>query len=235
MVTPADNYYNWFLIKSNVQTRITGFSGVNLIPRTLRSTTTKTEVESNKADLPCYTALDSIELGGIKPVKQKPFCLMMICCIGLLRLTTLSSEASAQGSQDNLKAYIELAAPDIRAKTMEIIKGSMNFTEEEGKVFWPLYREYESELGAITDRTVAILKNYETNRKTLSEAKAKELAQQVFEIDEQKLNLNRKYYAEFSKVLPQTRVLYVFQLFRRIDTLLSLRIASILPMIGEDW
>ena len=157
------------------------------------------------------------------------------CCIGLLFLTALSTPAYSQGKSNDLKAYVELAAPEIRAKTTEIVQGSMNFTEEEGKVFWPIYKRYEHELGSITDRTIATLKDYEANRKTLSNTKAKELAEQVFEIDAQKLNLNKKYYGEFSKVLPHTRVLQFFQLFRRIDMLLSLRIASILPMIGEDW
>jgi len=158
-------------------------------------------------------------------------------CMGFcaLLLLSLPSAAPAQAQGGNLKSYLELAAPELRSKTMEIIEGSMNFTEEEGKIFWPLYKKFEQESGVITDRTVAMLKDYQANVKALNDEKARELAERVFEIDGQKLALNKKYYHEFSKVLPQTRVLQFFQLFRRIDTLVSLRIATVLPMIGEDW
>jgi hypothetical protein len=155
--------------------------------------------------------------------------------IWMCLLIALPSAGLAQGPSDNLKAYLELAAPDIRAKTMEIVKGSMNFTEEEGKAFWPVYKKFEEEQGAITDRTVALMKDYRASVDSLTNEKAKELADRVFEINAKKLDVNKKYYGEFSKALPQVRVLQFFQLYHRIDTLVSLRIASILPMIGEDW
>jgi hypothetical protein len=160
-----------------------------------------------------------------------------IFCMGLcgLFLVASPSAAPAQGRGDDLNAYLKLTSFEIRAKTVEIISGSMNFTEEEGKVFWPLYKKFEYESDAINDRMTAVIKDYKANVKKLSDAKAAELAERVFEMDEQKVRLNKTYYKEFSKVLSPTRVLQFFQLSRRIDLLLSLRMASILPMIGEDW
>jgi len=157
---------------------------------------------------------------------------MGLCVILLI---ALSPSATAQDSGDNLRAYLELAATDLRARTMEIISGSMNFTEEEGKLFWPTYKEFASELDAVSDQMTEIMKDYEKNVKALSDTKAKELAEKVFAANEQKARINRKYYEKFIKVLPPTRVLQFFQLSHRIDTLVNLRIASILPMIGEDW
>jgi hypothetical protein len=150
-------------------------------------------------------------------------------------LISWPSTLFAQGPGDNVNDFLELAASEIRDKTKEIIGGSMNFSEEEGKAFWPLYEKYEDESGKITDEMIALLKDYEANIANLSDAKSKELADKVFDIDERKVRLNRKYYTEFCKVLPPTRVLQFFQLMRRIDTLVNLRIASVMPMIGEDW
>jgi hypothetical protein len=170
-------------------------------------------------------------------MKSERLDLMKVYCMALcgLFLVTLPSAARAQGPEDNLSVFLTLNTSEIRAKTMEIVIGSMNLSEEEGKVFWPLYKKYDAESGALTDRTIALIKDYKANVKTLSGAKAKQLAETVLEIDEQKVLLNKKYYREFSKVLPPVRVLYFFQLIRRIDTLLSLQIAKIVPMIGEDW
>jgi hypothetical protein len=170
-------------------------------------------------------------------MKSERLDMIKAYCMGLcaLLLIALPSAARAQSAGDNLSVFLELTSPEIRAKTMEIIRGSMNLTEEEGKVFWPLYKKYEAESGALTDRMIALIKDYQANVKRLTDAKAKQLAEDVLEMDEQKVRLNRKYHREFSKVLSPARVLYFFQVSRRIDMLLSLQIAKALPMIGEDW
>ena len=141
--------------------------------------------------------------GRIESMKRDLFKKMMVICMGLFTvfLFALPSTTPAQGPGDNLKAFLDLGAPQLRAKTQEIISGSMNFTEAEGKVFWPLYKEYDREWGAITDRSIALIKDYQANVKNLSDAKAKELAEKVFEISEQKGALNRKYYKKFIEVL----------------------------------
>jgi putative heme degradation protein len=169
-------------------------------------------------------------------MKHQRIAALSICSAWFFALLFVVSPltAPAQDRSANLNDFLKLGVPQLQAKTAEIIGGSMNFTEAEGKVFWPVYKRYESESHSITDQLVAILKEYEANVKTLTDAKANEIARKVFDIDEQKVRLNRKYYKEFCKVLPATRVLQFFQLMRRIDTLLNMGIASILPMVGEN-
>jgi hypothetical protein len=82
---------------------------------------------------------------------------------------------------------------------------------------------------------IALLKDYSASRKTLDAARAKDLAERLFKIDGQRVNLNKKDFKKFSQALPPPRVLQFFQLSRRIDLLVNLRIAATLPMMGEDW
>jgi hypothetical protein len=156
----------------------------------------------------------------------------MLCTVILIGLP---AAAPAQGPEDNLSAFLQLTASDIRAKTNEIVSGIMNFTAAEGEAFWPLYRKYEFENGNIADQSMALIKDYKANFNALDDAKAKELAEKVFKLDEQKVRLNQKYYREFSKILPSKRTTQLFQLLRRIDLLVDLKTATMLPMIGEDW
>lgn len=145
------------------------------------------------------------------------------------------SVAPAQGPEDNLSAYLQLTDSAIRAKTNEIVSGVMNFTADEGAAFWPVYRKYEFENGKITDQMMAVIRDYKASLDTLDDAKAKELAEKVFQIDAQTVRLNQKYYKEFCKVIPPKRATQLFQLLRRIDLLVNLKMAAMLPMIGEDW
>jgi hypothetical protein len=165
------------------------------------------------------------------PFRIKLFSLPL--CLFLL--VGWASSAFAQGPGDNVNDFLDLAASEIRERTREIVSGSMNLTADEGKAFWPLYRKYEYESILITDEMIALIKDYEASLSTLDDAKAKELADRLFTLDEKVVQLNIKYFEEFSAVLPAKRVLQFFQLARRIDTLVDLRIASIVPMIGEDW
>ncbi len=161
----------------------------------------------------------------------KVFFLMLFILTGIGD----SRVALAQGPEDNLSAYLQLAASDIQAKKKEIVSGVMNFNAAEGNAFWPVYRKYEFEYGNISDRLQAVIRDYQANRNTLNEAKAEELAQRVFKIDEQKVRMSQKYYREFGKVITKKRATQLFQLLRRIDLLVDLKIAAMLPMIGEDW
>ena len=170
---------------------------------------------------------------------MKSICLKRIG-VGFLALLTLigigsSSASLAQGLEDDLKDLMQLSASDIRGMSVNIVKGVMDFTEEEGDAFWPVYQNYESEYGEIFDQMQAVIEDYKTHRDTMDDKKAKELAESVFNLDEKKVLLIKKYYVEFCRVITPKRATQLLQVLRRIDLLVNLKIAATLPIIGEDW
>ena len=57
------------------------------------------------------------------------------------------AQAAAADTRDrNLRAYAELLRSDLRAQKVAVITEVMEFTEAEDTAFWPVYREYETEL-----------------------------------------------------------------------------------------
>jgi hypothetical protein len=91
-------------------------------------------------------------LGGSTEGKSTRLDGIMLICLALCTLImAVSPSEAAQGPEDNLSAFMQLAASDIRAKTTEIISGPMNFTAEERSAFCPIFKKYEYEWGAITD------------------------------------------------------------------------------------
>ena len=60
----------------------------------------------------------------------------------------------------NLHAYVELLRSDIRSQRVAIITELMNFSEAEDAKFWPVYREYETELAKVNDDRLALIKEY---------------------------------------------------------------------------
>ncbi len=155
----------------------------------------------------------------------------------LFVLTAISSAPSslAQTVADDLSEFVQLSASDIRNMSRNIISGVMDFTEEEGTAFWPVYEEYQTEYDKISDRMQAVIEDYQANLTTMDDNKAKDLAERTFRIDEEKTRLQNKYFKEFCKVIAPKRATQLFQVLRRVDLLINLKIAATLPIIGEDW
>ncbi len=162
---------------------------------------------------------------------------IMIGCLILFAHAAIKSApaAFAQTLEDDLSEFVQLSASDIRNLTKNIVSGVMDFTEEEGNAFWPVYEKYETEYDKISDRMQAVIEDYQANRDTMNDKKAKELAESTFSIDEEKIRLQEKYYKEFCEVIAPKRATQLFQVLRRIDLLINLKIAATLPIIGEDW
>ncbi len=139
---------------------------------------------------------------------------------------------SAVVAQDaNLDGYIQALRSDLRTDKVQIVTAAMRFNEAEAAAFWPIYRNYQQEVSQINDQKVALLKDYAQHFDNMSAAKAKELADKSFALEQQKTDLKRKYFKEFEKVMPANRVARFFQVDHRIDLLVDLQIASQVPLV----
>ncbi len=83
-----------------------------------------------------------------------------------------ASRRTPTSREANLRAYVELLRSDIRAQKVAIITEVMQFTEAEDAKFWPVYREYETELAKINDDRIALIKQYADSYTSLTDATA---------------------------------------------------------------
>jgi len=127
--------------------------------------------------------------------------------------------------------YIELLRSDVRTQRVAIITEVMQFTQEEADLFWPIYKEYEFEISKLGDERVAMIKDFAASYDTMTDEKAKELAERTLKLDGDSLKLQKQYFKKFDKVLGSKTVAKFFQLDRQIDLLIRLQIAASLPLI----
>lgn len=128
---------------------------------------------------------------------------------------------------------VELLRADVRTKKMELVAERMQFTGNEAEVFWPLYRQYEVELAAINDKKIKVIRDYMASHDNLDGARAKDLAQRVFEVDQMTLDLRKKYFQEMTGVLPPKTAVRFLQLERRLQQLVDVQLASEFPLIKK--
>ncbi len=128
-------------------------------------------------------------------------------------------------------AYIDALRADFRADKVVLVTEAMQFSEREGKAFWPVYKRYEAELAALNDERVRLIKSYAEQFAALTDADAKVLAQKALDLEGRRIELKKKYFAQFNQVLPGLTVAKFFQLEYRLDLLVNLKLASELPAL----
>ena len=148
----------------------------------------------------------------------------------------VSSQEKIQGEWQrpdpgNLRTFIELARSDIRTEKTLIISQNVNFTEDEAFEFWPVHREYDIELSKLLDRRVELIGRFANQYETMTDADASKLALDVFDLEEKRTALKRKYFKKFSKVVPARKAARFFQIENQLNTALDLQIAASLPLI----
>lgn len=142
---------------------------------------------------------------------------------------TLSPLCRAQSQQPSLDSFIEVVRAEMQADRATITGTEMALTDKDAAAFWPIYRQYEHERSALDDGRVLVIKEYAEKYPTLTDADAKAMAEKMFEYDSRVAALKKKYFKKFNKVLPALTVTRFFQLDRRIDMVMDMKVESSLP------
>jgi hypothetical protein len=115
----------------------------------------------------------------------------------------------------------------------ELIAADMKLTEEEGKAFWPLYREYQEALRKLQDRSFKLLSEYarERENETFTDQKAKTLLDEYMTIEREDLRLKRIYLEKFNRILPAKKVMRYFQLENKIAAVINYQSTQMVPLV----
>ena len=149
--------------------------------------------------------------------------------LSLIAPLTFSLGAVAQSQDANVDSYIESVRADLHADKVAIITKAMNFNDKDAGVFWPIYKKYSYDLSKLDDQRVQLIKEYAQNYNTLTDAQAKDMADRIFKYQSARIDLKKKYFKEFNKSLPALKVAQFFQLERRIDLMIDMKVESTLP------
>lgn len=148
--------------------------------------------------------------------------------VALAVVLLIASKASAQGSIDS---YIELFRSDLQTQKKALLTEAMQFTDDEAKVFWPMYREYELEGSKLGDRRIALLKDYAQHYEQLDDKKTEELIQKSFALQKERVNLREKYYKKAVKLMGIKRSARWAQIEQQIENLLEAQISAQIPLL----
>jgi len=174
-----------------------------------------------------------------KPFSRTAFLRTMLLGVPLLPLTTVLAQESTTPSTApephpdaaNLRSFVELARSDIRTEKAMIIAQNISFTNDEAADFWPAHREYDTEMNKLLDQRFALIVTFAKHYGTMTDQEAIDLANKVFDLEEKRIDLKRKYFKKFCKIIPPLKAARFFQIENQLNMALDLKIAASLPLI----
>ncbi|NWF57145.1 MAG: hypothetical protein HXY45_20395 [Syntrophaceae bacterium] len=131
-----------------------------------------------------------------------------------------------------MSAEFEKTREAMQRQKDEVIAADMKLTDEEGKAFWPLYREYQAAMRKLQDRYFRLLAEYakERENETFTDRKAKALLDEYMAIEEETLSLKRTYLERFKRLFPTKKVMRYFQLENRIAAGFHYQATQMIPL-----
>jgi hypothetical protein len=138
--------------------------------------------------------------------------------------------AAARGNESSIDHEIAMLRSDLRANRKQVIAANMKLTETEAEKFWPIYDQYVNELVKINDTKYALIKEY-LQSTNLAEEQADNLSKRWLEVDESVVQLRLKYIPIFRKSLSAKGTALFFQIERRVQMMIDLQLASMLPLV----
>ena len=148
---------------------------------------------------------------------------------------SVASAQSPRSEQDtrtlNLAAYAELLRSDVRTQKVAILTELMEFSEDEDTAFWPIYREYETEMAKLGDQRVALIAEYAANYSKMTDDVAAKLANGAVALEAQRQATKAKSFERIRKVLAPRTALRFLQIEQQLSLIVDLQISSLLPIV----
>jgi hypothetical protein len=127
-----------------------------------------------------------------------------------------------------------LLRKDIRSAKRQIVAANLTLTEDEAARFWPLYEQYSTDLGEVTDARIALIEEYAGEYGTLTDEQADSLIRRWLDTDISAAQLRQKYLPILRKVLPAKKAATFFQLDRSISMMIDVELTSRLPLMQSQ-
>lgn len=130
--------------------------------------------------------------------------------------------------------YIKGLKEDLHTTVNEIVKQNLKLTEDESKIFWPLFEDYLNEYETIFNKRVEITKDYMMDYYGMDNETAKGLLSRSIKLNEDIFTLKKKYVNLMLEKLPAKVVGKFWQIDARVTALIDLVRMSSVPLVRDE-
>jgi hypothetical protein len=146
------------------------------------------------------------------------------------RTASASTQQSLSNEERNTRAYMELLRTDLRKGKTQIMGEVLQLDAEDSAKFWPIYKEFETEMTKIGDQVMGAVRTYVENYDKMTDAVADQLAGKVLSIEQQRNALKKKYYDRVKNSMGALNAMRFLQVENQLERLIDLQLSAQLPV-----
>jgi Spy/CpxP family protein refolding chaperone len=146
-------------------------------------------------------------------------------------ITASGAMAQSTPNQSGIDADITLLRSDLQTQRTAVVTQEMNLTDDQGKAFWPLFREYSNKQQVVGDQRVSLIKDYADKYSSMDDATADDLAKRQMKFVQDRMKLQSEYYPKFKKAVGAKQAAKFLQIDNRLNMLVDLQLASNIPVL----
>ena len=146
--------------------------------------------------------------------------------LAALAACAVAAPVMAQTANDENQVLLSQIQTDKRA----IVLKGLQLTPPESAAFTPIYDKYQAEQKKIADRALATLDKFAANYDSMTEDAAEGILKEWFGIEDDRLDLVKDYAKKLHRVLPAQKVLRFVQIENKLNTLVAMQAARVIPL-----
>ena len=146
---------------------------------------------------------------------------ILTCLVALV----LAAPARAQVRDETVLTY-----EVIQDERKSLVLDALDLTAEQRADLLPIFDDYLGEMAQIDAARVALVKEFLAKYKSISDDDAAALLEKVTTVAQKELDVRKKYFEKFGDVLPDRKVLRLWQVENKLDTIIDTELVKDIPL-----
>jgi Spy/CpxP family protein refolding chaperone len=134
--------------------------------------------------------------------------------------------AQASNAKDDTELLISQIQTDKRA----VVLAALELTDPQVAAFTPVYDEYQRDMKVQFESAVEMLNKFAANYGSMTDDAAEDILKDWFKLRDGRNSIMKKYAKKMERVLPATKVLQWVQVENKLNALLDVQAASVIPV-----
>ncbi|MBS1135821.1 MAG: uncharacterized protein H6R02_2962 [Burkholderiaceae bacterium] len=150
--------------------------------------------------------------------------------ITLAGLAAFGATVPSIAQTTNAKDDVELLISQIQTDKRAIVLRTLDLTDAQVAAFTPVYDAYQAEMKVLMERSGAMLDKFAANFGSMTDEAAREILKEALKLRDDRNATMRKYAKKLERELPAVKVLQWVQIENKLNTLLDVKAASVIPI-----
>ncbi|MBP9592366.1 MAG: hypothetical protein KBE42_09865 [Steroidobacteraceae bacterium] len=150
--------------------------------------------------------------------------------ITLSAMAALGAAGAAFAQTSSTQDDTEVLIGQIQADKRAVVLKTLELSDAQVAAFTPIYDEYQRENKALLGRGSDLVNKFAANFGSMTDDAAKAILKDWFKLRDDRVALMRKYAKKFQRVLPATKVLQWVQVENKLNLILDVQAARIIPI-----